>query len=130
MLLLAVYFSVIGLISGLQFALNQFGQFWYFIIALALGFGIQVGLYASLRSLIKDSRHGEGKVLGVTGTTSAAAMVSCCAHYLVNIAPILGAAGFISLIGQYQVEFFWIGLAFNVFGILYIGRKVMVLRQL
>ncbi len=39
-LLLAVYFGVVGLISGAAFALEEFRKFWYFILALALGFGI------------------------------------------------------------------------------------------
>lgn len=40
MLMLAVYFGVVSLISGMSFALEQFAAFWYFIAALALGFGI------------------------------------------------------------------------------------------
>jgi Cu+-exporting ATPase len=44
-LLLAIYFGVVSLISGKDFALEQFAKFWYFIVPLALGFGIQVGLY-------------------------------------------------------------------------------------
>lgn len=88
MLMLAIYFSVVSLISGQNFAIEQFAKFWYFIVALALGFGIQVGLYTYLKNLV--GQHGmSGKVVAASGTTSAAAMVSCCAHYLVNILPIL-----------------------------------------
>jgi Cu+-exporting ATPase len=53
------------------------------------------------------------------------AMVSCCAHYLANILPVIGAAGLIALVGQYQVELFWVGLASNAAGILYAAGKVM-----
>ena len=47
--LLAVYFTVVSLISGWGFALDQFTAFWYFIISLAVGFGIQVGLFTYLK---------------------------------------------------------------------------------
>ena len=127
--LLAIYFSVISLISGWPFALDQFGRFWYFIFSLAVGFGIQIGLYTYLKN-VTDQKNGSCKVLAVSGTTSTVAMLSCCAHYLANILPIIGAAGIISLIGQYQVKFFWIGLAFNIAGIAYVGRKVIIFHRL
>lgn len=66
---------------------------------------------------------GRGTV-AVTGTTSTFAMISCCAHYLANIAPILGIAGALFLIAQYQVKIFWVGLAFNIFGIMFLGNKI------
>ena len=62
--------------------------------------------------------------MAASGTTSTAAMISCCAHYLVNVAPVLGAAGLVTIATQYQVEFFWVGLAFNAAGIAYIGNKL------
>lgn len=123
-LLLLIYFGVVSLISGLDFALDQFATFWYFIVPLALGFGIQVGLYIYLKNLV--GQHGaSGKVVAVSGTTSTAAMISCCAHYLVNIAPILGITGFLTVVAEYQIELFWLGLAFNAAGILYVTAMVV-----
>jgi len=124
-ILLAVYFSVVSLISGWSFAVSQFSQFWYFIVSLAVGFGIQIGLYAYLKSAIHRKNAGGG-ALAVSGATSTVAMLSCCAHYLVNILPIIGAAGIISLIGQYQIQLFWVGLIFNIAGIIYIARKIII----
>ncbi|OHA00316.1 MAG: hypothetical protein A3G49_06150 [Candidatus Sungbacteria bacterium RIFCSPLOWO2_12_FULL_41_11] len=121
--LVGIYFSVVILISGASFALSQFYEFWYFIIALALGFGVQVGLYTYLRNAILE-RGSAGKVLAVSGATSTLAMISCCSHYLVNILPVIGVTGIISIIGQYQIEFFWVGLIFNLVGIVYIARKI------
>lgn len=123
-LMLTVFFGVVSLVSGWAFTLEQFSEFWYFIIALALGFGVQVGLYTSLRQLVGTQKM-PGKMVAASGTTSTAAMISCCAHYLVNILPVLGVTGFITLVAQYQVELFWLGLAFNLAGILYIGPKVI-----
>ena len=122
-ILLGVYFAVLSLVSGWNFAKNQFSVFWYFIISLAVGFGIQVGLYTYLRNFIKVGQSS-GKILGVTGTTSTAAMISCCAHYFANILPLIGAIGFITLVGQYQVELFWVGLVANALGISYIASKI------
>lgn len=122
-LMLALFFGVVSLVSGWDFTLEQFAQFRYFILALALGFGVQVGLYTTLRQLVGQKKMS-GKMVAASGTTSTAAMVSCCAHYLVNILPVLGVTGFVTLVAQYQVELFWLGLAFNGAGILYIAPKV------
>lgn len=92
-LLLVVYFAVVGAISGIQALVKQHAM--------------------------------SGKVVAVSGTTSTAAMVSCCAHYLANIVPVLGVAGFFTVVAQYQIELFWVGLAFNVAGILYIAPKAI-----
>ena len=62
--------------------------------------------------------------MAASGATSTAAMVSCCTHYLANLLPIVGAAGLVALATRYQVQLFWLGLAFNVAGIAYIGSKV------
>ncbi len=123
-LMLSVYFGVVSLISGMSFTLEQFARFWYFIVTLALGFGTQVGLYAYLRNLVGQA-SASVKVVAASGTTSTAAMVSCCAHYLVNVLPLVGATGFLSLVAQYQIELFWLGLAFNTAGILYILPRVV-----
>lgn len=122
-LLLGLYFAVLAFVSGWSFALSQFSGFWYFIIGLAAGFGIQVGLYAYLRSIVY-SGMGSGKLLGVTGTTSTAAMISCCAHYLANLLPIIGVSGAVMFIVQYQIELFWVGLLFNFGGIFYIANRI------
>lgn len=123
--LLGIYFAVLSLVSGWGFAKNQFASFWYFVVGLVVGFGIQIGLYTHFRGLIKNDHRGEGKVLGVTGTTSTATMISCCTHYLTNLLPILGTIGVVTFVVQYQVELFWVGLAFNLGGIFYIANKVI-----
>ena len=128
-LLLGVYFALLTLVSGWNFAQNQFFDFWYFIVSLALGFGIQIGLYTYLKGLIKGMR-GEGKVLGVTGATSTVAMISCCTHYLVNLLPVLGTVGIVTFVAQYQIEFFWVGILFNLGGIFYIANRVFKFKRI
>ncbi len=123
LILLIIYSIVVSLVSGYEFMLDQFSQFWYFTVSLAIGFGIQVGLYTYLKNAIRNN-HASGRVLAVSGTTSTAAMVSCCAHYLVNLLPILGAIGVVTVISQYQIQLFWVGLVFNFVGIVYMLNKV------
>ncbi len=122
-LLLAMYFALLTLVSGWQFTLSQFSEFWYYIVPLGAGFGLQVALYVRLRDMLIHSTHAR-TVMAASGTTSSAAMISCCAHYLVNIAPVLGASGLVTFATQYQVEFFWVGLAFNAAGIAYIANRL------
>ena len=122
-LLLAVYFGALTAVSGWNFTLSQFSEFWYFILALAAGFGVQVALFMRLRQVVSRARE-TGTVIAASGTTSTAAMVSCCAHYLANVAPVIGATGLVAFAAQYQLELFWVGLALNLAGIAYVGNKL------
>lgn len=126
--LLAVYFGVLTLVSGWSFTASQFGQYWYYVVPLAAGFGAQIGLYTYLRQLALNHEHCRS-VVAASGTTSTAAMIACCAHYLANILPVIGVAGAVTLITQYQIELFWVSLAFNAAGLVYIGHKVYVGRR-
>jgi Cu+-exporting ATPase len=121
--LLAVYFGALSLVSGWEFTRGQFSQFWYFIVPLAAGFGVQVALYLKLRQVLHRSRE-TGAVVAASGTTSTAAMISCCAHYLANVAPVLGATGLVAFVAQFQIELFWVGLLFNLAGIAYVANKL------
>ena len=128
LILLVLYILILSFVSGWSFALIQFKTYWYFILGLVAGFGIQVGLYTYLKE--KISASGGAGVIAVSGTTSAVAMVSCCSHYLVNILPILGVTGLVTLMSQYQIQIFWVGILANLFGISYIGRKVYLVSKL
>jgi Cu+-exporting ATPase len=121
--LLALYFGALTLISGWSFTLSQFSEFWYYIVPLAAGFGLQVALFLRLREVVSRAKQA-GAVIAASGTTSTAAMISCCAHYLTNVAPVLGATGLVAFAAQFQVELFWVGLAFNAAGIAYVGTKL------
>lgn len=128
MALLGVYFSVLTLISGWNFAQSQFFQYWYFIVSLAAGFGVQLGLYFYFKELARR-KNLAGKVVAATGATSTLAMISCCSHYLANILPFLAAGGVLGFIGQYQVDFFWLGIVFNLIGLAYILKKIVGLKN-
>jgi Cu+-exporting ATPase len=126
--LLAIYLIVLSLVSGVDFMISQLTQSWSFVGPLALGFGIQVGLYVHLRDVALHVHHA-GNVVAASGTTSTLAMISCCAHYLTNVLPILGVTGLVAMIAEYQIELFWVGLAFNAAGIAYVSSKVYAARR-
>lgn len=121
-LLLVLYFAALTAVSGWEFTLAQFQDYWGYIVALGAGFGVQVALFSRLRQVVRSA--GPRAVMATTGTTSTAAMVSCCAHYLASAAPVLGATGLVTFAAHYQVELFWVGLAFNAAGIAHIGRNL------
>lgn len=125
LILLSIYFTILTLVSGWNFTLKQFNQFWHFVVSLAIGFGIQVGLYIYLKTLQRNTRG----VVAVSGTTSTIAMISCCSHYVANLVPILGIAGALTIIGQYQIQLFWVGLVTNFLGILYMTHKILQLKK-
>jgi YHS domain-containing protein len=122
-ILIAVYVSLLTALSGWDFTVEQVASYWYYLVPLAAGFGVQVGLYTRLRQVVGRSRPGRA-VVAASGTTSTAAMVSCCSHYLVNLLPVLGASGLVALAAQYQVEFFWLGLVANAAGVVFIAIKL------
>jgi Cu+-exporting ATPase len=126
--MLVVYFGVLTLVSGWDFTLSEFMRFWPYVSALALGFGLQIGLYSHLKQILAQ-HHTAGTMVAASGTTSAAAMLACCTHYLANVLPIIGAAGLMTLVAQYQVELFWVGLAFNAAGIAFVGSKILQARR-
>src|SRR3990167_6515697 len=127
-ILFSVYFSILTLVSGWNFAQDQFAAYWYFVVSLVVGFGIQIALYQYIKALV-HSGQGMGKVVGVSGTTSTAATISCCAHYLVNPLPILGVTGLVTFVAQYQVELFWVGILSNVVGIGYMTNRIINFRS-
>lgn len=56
-LLLSIYFVLLTLISGWSATASQFAEAWYFILALAAGFGIQVALFVRLRQVVSSARQ-------------------------------------------------------------------------
>jgi P-type Cu+ transporter len=122
--MLGVYFGILTLVSGWDFTVSQFAEFWYYVLSLAIGFGIQMGLYVYLRQRLAH-HHTGGKMVAASGATSTGAMLACCAHYLTNVLPVIGAAGLVTVIAQYQIQLFWVGLAFNLAGIIFIGSRIV-----
>lgn len=95
----------------------NFKEFWYLIVSIIVGFGVQVGLYVQ----VKNCGHQQAsKALpGASGAISGTAMVACCVHHLADVLPILGISGAAIFLAQYQRPFLRLGLAINLLGIAY-----------
>lgn len=125
--LLGFYFSIVGAFSEWSLARTQFLANWYWIVGLAVGFGIQIALFVRLRALHRERMSGT--VVATTGTVSGLTMVACCAHYLIGILPVIGISAFVGVVESYQQELFMIGLISNVGGIAYMARQILLVTR-
>jgi len=110
--LIAFYLGVISIFQGFSFAIMNIRSLWYLIFPLAIGFGIQIGLYVSIRN--------HAKLMGsvaTTGAISGGSMVACCSHFLLNIIPIAGISGLAVFLVSYQPWFLAFGILSNLVGI-------------
>ncbi len=89
------------------------------VLPLALGFGIQVGLYVLLRrgSLSPLQRLTGRATAGANGGVSTLAMVACCAASLPNLLPLLGASALTAVLSEWNMLFMIVALAANALGI-------------
>ena len=112
LILIGFYVGVITLFQGIDFALLNLRTWWFLIFPLVIGFGIQIGLFVS----IKNHAMLKGTVK-TTGGISGGSMVACCTHFLLNIIPLAGASGLAIFLMKYQPAFLSFGILANVFGI-------------
>jgi cation transport ATPase len=125
--LLAFYLGVITLAQGWEHALQQLADDRWFIGAIALGFGAQVGLFVYLRGL--HTRAATGGMVTSTDT-STTAMLACCAHHLADVLPIVGLSGAAILLNAYKLPLLWLGIVMNVGGALYLIHKIEQARRM
>ncbi len=120
--IIGIYLGMNTLTADWYFARVQFGEFRWWIIALAIGLGVQVTLF----TLFRDNLRGHGlkavkSSLAASGGVSTAAMMACCSHYLATIIPALGvpflSASAVASLAEYQVYFFLAGVIACLFGI-------------
>lgn len=116
-LLLLLYAGIITLAQGFTHALEQTAKLWYWIAALIVGFGVQVGLFSFIRQGLKERRASATASVATSGGVSAGSMVACCAHHLADILPALGLAGLSAFLVNYQFPFIILGVLSNIVGI-------------
>jgi len=110
--LIGFYLGIISIFQGFNFALMNLRSLWYLIFPLVIGFGIQIGLFVSIKNHAKLT----GSV-ATTGAISGGSMIACCSHFLLNIIPIAGVSGLAIFLVKYQSWFLVFGILSNVLGI-------------
>lgn len=129
--IIGIYLGMNTLTSDWYFARVQFAEYRWWIIALAIGLGIQVTLFALFRASMRGQRlKGVKSSLAASGGVSTAAMMACCSHYLATVIPALGvsflSASVVTSLAEYQVYFFLAGVISCLFGI---GLMLRIMNQ-
>ena len=122
--LLLFYFAILSLANSPEHAISQFLGMWYWVLALAIGFGVQIGLYAHMSGIAQ--RAGVSITAGVaaSGGMSTTAMAACCAHHVADVAPLVGLTVVSAFLVKYQTAFLVIGVLSNIIGIVIMVRAI------
>ncbi len=124
--LIGLYLGLVTLAQGVDHAGELLRLDWYLASPIAVGFGIQVGLFFYMRGVLR-LRKGTASVTALAGTgtgTSSVAMVACCAHHLADVLPFLGLSGAALLLAEYRQPIMIAGIAVNLVGIIVMVRTV------
>lgn len=124
--ILGFYLGLITLTSDWYNAKAQFGDYRWWLLSLAVGLGLQVGLFVHLRAFMTRAHiKGATSSVAASGGMSTLSMALCCSHYVAALLPTIGLP-FLSTavagLAAYQVQFFMLGVASNIFGIIFMLR--------
>jgi hypothetical protein len=126
--IVGLYLGLISLAQGPDHAVYQLRVDLPFVLAVATGFGIQIGLFAELRAI--RSRHSAAGALTVAGAgAGSAAMLACCAHHLVDVLPLIGLSTAAVFLNDYRTPLMVLSLSANALGIAIIGRQLISARR-
>lgn len=126
--LLGLYMGIISLAQGVAHAFDQLATDVVFVSLIAAGFGIQIALFVELRAVDRGHRAAAAVTAAGTGT-SAAAMLACCAHHLVDLLPLVGLSAAAVFLNAYKTPLFLVGIGMNVVGIVVIARQLARARR-
>lgn len=116
------YVAVLAGASGWSHLADQARTDWWLLVPIVLGFAAQVALTVELRR-----RHRARHLATTTGAgtgASAVGMVACCAHHLVELAPVLGAAGLAGFLFDWRIPFMLAGIAINAAAVAISARRL------
>ena len=120
------YLGLLTLTSDWSNAVYQFSDYRWWIAALAVGLGIQVGLFVRMRQAASELRlKGAASGMAASGGVSGVAMALCCSHYLAAVLPLIGLPFLSTAVAgleQYQTQFFALGVMSNFLGMGYMFR--------
>lgn len=115
--LIGAYFGILTLVQGAEHALSQTASLWYWILALAIGFGTQSGMLSFIRQRMRERRASTTATAAASGGISAGSMIACCTHHFSEVLPFLGIAGLSAFLTSYQTFFLVVGVLANAVGI-------------
>ncbi len=122
--MVGIYLGILSALQSPAHAVEQLATDGMWVGLVALGFGVQIGVYIHLRIVIHAAKAaGATAVTGAGTGTSTLGMLACCAHHLTDIAPLValtgasGLSGAIGFLTEWKFAFIGLGLVMNVFGI-------------
>ena len=116
------YVGVVAASGGWEHLRDQARTDWWLLTPIILAFGTQVALSVELRR-----RHHAQHLAATTGAgtgASAVGMVACCAHHLVDLLPLLGAAGIAGFLFDWRIPLMIAGLAINLAAVAVSRRRL------
>ena len=120
--LVGFYVAVLAWSGGWEHLVDQAGADWRLLTPITFAFGTQVALSVELRH-----RHHAQHLAATAGAgtgASAVGMVACCAHHLVDLVPLLGAAGVAGFLFDWRIPLMIGGLAVNLVAVAIAGRRL------
>ena len=123
------YFAIVSLAESPEHAIDLAWQDRFIIGPIILGFGIQLGLYAVLRTgayVPSGTSAKGGAMAGASGGMSAAAMAACCAHHLTDVLHLVGLSAASSFLAEYRIPFMLVGFATTLIGI--VAMSIVILK--
>ena len=123
--LLILYLGLVSLAQGWEHAVELLAGDAWIVGPILAGFGLQVGLYTYLKTVIHAAARGTGALAGAGGGTSTVAMVACCAHHVTDVLPLVGLSAAATFLAEYRIPFMLVGLGTNLIGIGVIGALIL-----
>ncbi len=134
--MVGVYLGVLSVLQSPGHAIEQLLTDAPWVGLVAVGFGIQLGLYSRLRLAIRAAKAAGASALAGSGTgTSTLGMLACCAHHLTDVAPLVGLTGASGLSGaigfftEWKYALIALGLIMNAIGIVVTIRTILKSRK-
>ncbi len=121
--LLLFYGVFVAAVESFTHAVQLIMDDVFFVMAISLGFGIQIGFFSYMRRLKKAGReYGSGAWAAAgsgAGTgTSTISMIACCLHHAGDVLPFLGISAATLFFEQYRYPLMWLGITANLLGVL------------
>jgi len=103
--------------STIGFILSEIQRLWYWVLLLAAGFGLQLGLFLHIRHTLQQRLAGATAEVAASGAVSTGSMIACCSHGLANLLPFLGVSAAAAFLARYQLPFIVFGVFSNLIGV-------------